>query len=66
MAKTKTHTQLDEELKNCNNMDQVLDCVQKHYDLSKPFGLATKLLVIAGVKKILDMVKAQPRVTINK
>lgn len=58
--------QLDKELKNCNNMDQVLDCVQKHYDLSKPFGLATKLLVITGVKKILDLVKAQPRQTWEK
>lgn len=58
--------QLDKDLKNCNNMDQVLDAVQKHYDLSKPFGLAVKLLVITGVKKILDIVKAQPRQTWEK
>ena len=37
--------QFDEDLKACNNMDQVLDVVQKHYDLSKPFGLAVKVLV---------------------
>lgn len=53
--------QLDEDLKNCNNMDQVLDVIQKHYDLSRPFGLATKLLVVTGVKKILELIKAQPR-----
>jgi len=47
-------------------MDQVLDVVQKHYDLSKPFGLAVKVLVFAGIRKILDMVKAQPRTTIVK
>lgn len=58
--------QFDEDLKACNNMDQVLDVVQKHYDLSKPFGLAVKVLVFAGIRKILDMVKAQPRTTIIK
>lgn len=58
--------QFNEDLKMCNNMDQVLDAVQKHYDLSRPFGVATKILVIAGVKKILDMIKAQPRTTIIK
>jgi hypothetical protein len=47
-------------------MDQILDAVQKHYDLSKPFGLATKLLVVTGVRKILEMVKATPRTTIIK
>jgi len=46
-------------------MDQVLDTVQKHYDLSKPFGMATKILVIAGVKKILELIKAPPRTIIK-
>ena len=58
--------QLDRDLKNCNNMEQVLVAVNKHYDLTRPFGLATKLLVITGVKKILDLVKAQPRQTWTK
>ena len=58
--------QLDNDLKNCNNMDQILDVVQKHYDLSKPFGLTVKVLVVTGVKKILQMIKAEPRTTINK
>lgn len=57
---------LDKELINCNNMEQVLAAVNKHYDLSRPFGIATKLLVITGVKKILDLVKAQPRETWTK
>jgi hypothetical protein len=39
-------------------MNEVLDCVQKHYDLSKPFGIATKILVIGGIKKILTMIQA--------
>jgi hypothetical protein len=39
-------------------MSEVLDTVQRHYDLDKPFGLATKVMVIAGVKKILKMIQA--------
>jgi hypothetical protein len=62
----KQNEQLDNDLKNCNNMDQILDVVQKHYDLSKPFGLTVKVLVVTGVKKILQMIKAEPRTIINK
>ena len=62
----KQNEQLDNDLKNCNNMDQNLDVVQKHYDLSKPFGLTVKVLVVTGVKKILQMIKAEPRTIINK
>jgi hypothetical protein len=54
----------NEELNNCNNMDQVLNIVSKHYDLSQPFGFATKIIVVNGIKKILDLVKAKPRITI--
>jgi hypothetical protein len=35
-----------------------LDVVQKHYDLSKPFGIATKIMVLAGVKKIIKLIEA--------
>jgi hypothetical protein len=52
----------DTEIKNCNTMNEVLDCVQKHYDLSKPLGIATKILVIGGVKKIIKMVQAVRKV----
>jgi len=51
-------SKFDQELERCNNMTQILDCVQRHYDLDKPFGLATKLMVIAGVKKILKIIQA--------
>lgn len=51
-------TKFDQELNECNNMTQILDCVQRHYDLDKPFGIATKLLVIGGVKKILKIIQA--------
>lgn len=54
----KFESKFDQELNECNNMTQVLDCVQRHYDLDKPFGLATKILVIGGVKKILKVIQA--------
>jgi hypothetical protein len=62
----KLNEQLETDLKACNNMDQILDAVQKHYDLSKPFGLTVKLLVVSGVMKILQMIKAEPRTIIKK
>ena len=51
-------SKFDQELTQCTNMTQILDCVQWHYDLDKPFGLATKILVIGGVKKILKIIQA--------
>lgn len=54
----KFESKFDQELNECKNMTQVLDCVQRHYDLDKPFGLATKILVIGGVKKILKLIQA--------
>jgi hypothetical protein len=57
---------LDNDLSKCQNMEQVLEVVNKHYDLTKPFGIATKILVVTGVKKNLDIIKAQPRQTWTK
>ena len=51
-------SKFDQELERCNNMTEILDCVHRHYDLDRPFGLATKLMVIAGVKKILKIIQA--------
>jgi hypothetical protein len=53
-----SETAFDKEIETCNNMEQVLDCVQKHYDLKKPFGIATKIMVIGGVKKIIKLIQA--------
>jgi hypothetical protein len=49
---------LDNDLKNCNNLKEVLIVVEKYYDLRQPFGIATKILIINGIKKILQMIKA--------
>jgi hypothetical protein len=57
----KFKTNFDIELEKCQNMEQVLDCVSKHYNLSQPFGIATKIMVIGGVKKIISLIKALPK-----
>ena len=51
-------SKFDQELNAANNMREVLDAVEKHYDLTKPFGLATKVMVVSGVKKILKIIQA--------
>lgn len=51
-------SKFDQELNDCKNMGEVLDVCQKHYDLTKPFGIATKLMVITGVKKIIKLIQA--------
>jgi len=57
----KFKTNFDIELEKCHNMEQVLECVSKHYNLSQPFGIATKIMVIGGVKKIISLIKALPK-----
>jgi hypothetical protein len=51
-------SKFNQELQQCNNMGEVLDCVQRHYDLTKPFGVATKIMVIGGINKILKLIQA--------
>jgi len=58
MSEQQFQSMFDKELKECTTMNQVLDCVQRHYDLDKPLGLATKSLVVVGVKKIIKIIQA--------
>jgi hypothetical protein len=58
MTQQQFESKFDKELKECSTMNQVLDCVQRHYDLDKPLGLATKLVVVTGVKKIIKLIQA--------
>jgi hypothetical protein len=51
-------SKFDIELSEAKNMGELLDIVQKHYDLTKPFGIATKIVVIGGVKKIIKLIQA--------
>jgi hypothetical protein len=51
----------EEELKHCNNMKQVLVVVEKYYNLEKPLGIATKIIVQVGIKKILTTIRAEKK-----
>jgi hypothetical protein len=53
--------QMDADLKNANSLNDVLKVVDKYYDLDKPMGLATKLVVVTGVNKILKMINAKEK-----
>lgn len=50
---------MDQELKQAKSLNDVLDVVKRHYDLDKPMGLAVRVVVIAGVNKILKMINAK-------
>jgi len=51
----------DEDLKNCNNMKQVLVVVDRYYNLEKPFGVAVKIGVQMSIKRILTFIKAEKK-----
>jgi len=46
-------------LKACSSTGQMLDVIIDNYDLSKPLGVATKGVLIAGLDKVLTMVDAK-------
>lgn len=49
----------EQEIKNCNTMKQVLIVVEKYYNLDKPLGIATKIIVQVGIKKLLTTIRAE-------
>jgi hypothetical protein len=51
----------DEEIKHCSNMKQILVVVERYYNLEKPLGIATKIIVQVGIKKILTVIKAEKK-----
>ena len=51
----------DQDIKQCNNMKQILFVVEKYYNLDKPLGIATKIIVQVGIKKILTVIKAEEK-----
>lgn len=51
----------ESELKQCNTMKEVLIIVNKYYILDRPLGIGTKIMVLSGLKKILTLIKAEPK-----
>ena len=50
----------------CNTMQQILDECSKQYDLNKPLGFATKIIVISGIKKVVQLIKAKKKEVYEK
>lgn len=51
----------DEEIKQAQTMSDILTICEKYYDLKKPLGFATKIVVTKGIKKVILLIKAQPK-----
>tara|TARA_R100000664_G_C2759378_1_gene149092 strand:+ start:3764 stop:3943 length:180 start_codon:yes stop_codon:yes gene_type:complete len=51
---------------NCNTMQEILDECAKQYDLNKPLGFATKIIVISGIKKVVKLIKAEKKQVYEK
>ena len=51
----------ERDIKQCNTMKEILVVVERYYNLEKPLGIATKIIVQVGIKKILNVIKAEPK-----
>ncbi len=49
---------MENELKNARTMAEVLEVCAKYYDLTQPLGIATKAVVISGVRSAIKLIKA--------
>jgi hypothetical protein len=54
---------LKEELKSATTLNQVLDMVNKYYDLDKPLGIAGKAVVISGIGGVIRAIRAKEKTT---
>jgi len=63
---TNVEQQLTAKLNKARNMSEVLKAVENLYDLDEPLGIAKKILVIVGVKKIIKILDAKPKIKILK
>jgi len=52
---------MEQKLKQARTMNEILKICSDHYDLDQPLGVATKSMVIMGVKRAIKLTKAKPR-----
>ena len=52
---------MENELKQAQTMAQILEICAKYYDLNDKFGIATKGVVIMGVKNAIKLINAKPK-----
>ena len=52
---------MENELKQAKTMKDVLAICEKYYNLEEPLGIATKSVVVMGVKQVIKLIKAKPK-----
>jgi hypothetical protein len=52
---------MENELKQAQTMAQILEICAKYYDLNGKLGIATKGVVIMGVKNAIKLINAKPK-----
>ena len=53
---------MESELKQCSSMNDILKVCNKYYNLDKPLGLAVRIVVIQGIKSVIKLIKAEPKI----
>jgi hypothetical protein len=51
---------MENELKQARTMAEILAVCAKYYNLNEPLGIATKIVVTAGVKNVIKIINAKP------
>jgi hypothetical protein len=52
---------MEEKLKQAKSMNDVIRIAQEHYDLDQPLGIASKIIVINGLKVAIKTINAKPK-----
>lgn len=52
---------MDEKLKQCRTMGEILAVCNEYYNLDQPLGIATKAVVTSGIKKVIKLINAKPK-----
>jgi hypothetical protein len=51
----------DLEISKARTMAEILEICGRYYDLNEPLGIATKILVTGGLKKVIQIIKAKEK-----
>lgn len=52
---------MENELKNAKTMNEIFVICSKYYDLDAPLGVASKIIVVNGVKSAIKVINAKPK-----
>lgn len=54
-------TQLKQRLERCDTMEQMLNLLHQHYDLTAKIGPGSKAVIVANLPKVLQLAGARPK-----